>query len=144
MPQLILIRHGQSQWNLENRFTGWWDVDVTEKGAAEAWAAGELMTTLRQARQHAIGKRQWTLVVFPNRDGGAYAAAIRRNGRPRASQQPTRISATSPAASRRARRVQSPGGAKSSARGQGSNSMSWAKGSSGCIIPSPSRPEKAP
>ena len=39
MPQLILIRHGQSQWNLENRFTGWWDVDVTEKGAAEAWAA---------------------------------------------------------------------------------------------------------
>ena len=40
---LILLRHGQSQWNLENRFTGWWDVDVTEKGAAEAWAAGELM-----------------------------------------------------------------------------------------------------
>ena len=30
MPRLILIRHGQSQWNLENRFTGWWDVDVTE------------------------------------------------------------------------------------------------------------------
>ena len=43
MPKLILIRHGQSQWNLENRFTGWWDVDVTEKGAAEAWAAGALM-----------------------------------------------------------------------------------------------------
>jgi len=43
MPQLVLIRHGQSQWNLENRFTGWWDVDVTEKGAAEARAAGELM-----------------------------------------------------------------------------------------------------
>ena len=43
MPQLVLIRHGQSAWNLENRFTGWWDVDVTEKGAAEARAAGELM-----------------------------------------------------------------------------------------------------
>ena len=43
MPRLILIRHGQSQWNLENRFTGWWDVDVTEKGAAEARAAGELL-----------------------------------------------------------------------------------------------------
>ncbi len=43
MPQLILLRHGQSQWNLENRFTGWWDVDVTEKGATEAWAAGTLM-----------------------------------------------------------------------------------------------------
>lgn len=44
MPRLILIRHGQSQWNLENRFTGWWDVDVTEKGAAEARAAGELLS----------------------------------------------------------------------------------------------------
>ncbi|SEN73201.1 2,3-bisphosphoglycerate-dependent phosphoglycerate mutase [Sphingomonas gellani] len=43
MPTLVLIRHGQSAWNLENRFTGWWDVDVTEQGAAEARAAGELM-----------------------------------------------------------------------------------------------------
>ena len=43
MPQLVLIRHGQSQWNLENCFTGWWDVDVTEKGAEEARAAGRLM-----------------------------------------------------------------------------------------------------
>jgi 2,3-bisphosphoglycerate-dependent phosphoglycerate mutase len=44
MPTLVLIRHGQSAWNLENRFTGWWDVDLTEKGVAEARAAGELMT----------------------------------------------------------------------------------------------------
>jgi 2,3-bisphosphoglycerate-dependent phosphoglycerate mutase len=43
MPTLVLIRHGQSAWNLENRFTGWWDVDVTEKGAEEARLAGELM-----------------------------------------------------------------------------------------------------
>lgn len=43
MPKLILVRHGQSQWNLENRFTGWWDVDLTEKGVAEAKAAGTLM-----------------------------------------------------------------------------------------------------
>jgi 2,3-bisphosphoglycerate-dependent phosphoglycerate mutase len=43
MPQLVLIRHGQSAWNLENRFTGWWDVDVTAKGAEEARLAGELM-----------------------------------------------------------------------------------------------------
>ncbi len=43
MPTLILVRHGQSQWNLENRFTGWWDVDLTEKGVAEAKAAGELL-----------------------------------------------------------------------------------------------------
>ena len=40
---LILVRHGQSQWNLENRFTGWWDVDLTEQGVAEARAAGELL-----------------------------------------------------------------------------------------------------
>ena len=43
MPQLVLIRHGQSAWNLENRFTGWWDVDVTAQGAAEARAAGAMM-----------------------------------------------------------------------------------------------------
>jgi len=43
MPTLVLIRHGQSTWNLENRFTGWWDVDVTEQGVAEARAAGALM-----------------------------------------------------------------------------------------------------
>ncbi len=43
MPKLILVRHGQSQWNLENRFTGWWDVDLTEKGVAEATAAGVLL-----------------------------------------------------------------------------------------------------
>jgi 2,3-bisphosphoglycerate-dependent phosphoglycerate mutase len=43
MPRLVLIRHGQSAWNLENRFTGWWDVDLTEKGVEEARAAGLLM-----------------------------------------------------------------------------------------------------
>ena len=43
MPKLILVRHGQSQWNLENRFTGWWDVDLTPQGVAEAKAAGALM-----------------------------------------------------------------------------------------------------
>ncbi len=43
MPSLILVRHGQSQWNLENRFTGWWDVDLTEKGVSEAIAAGHLL-----------------------------------------------------------------------------------------------------
>jgi 2,3-bisphosphoglycerate-dependent phosphoglycerate mutase len=38
-----LVRHGQSQWNLENRFTGWWDVDLTAKGEDEARAAGALL-----------------------------------------------------------------------------------------------------
>ena len=43
MPTLVLLRHGQSQWNLENRFTGWWDVDLTEAGIVEARAAGRLL-----------------------------------------------------------------------------------------------------
>ena len=43
MPRLVLIRHGQSAWNLGNRFTGWWDVDLTAKGVEEARRAGELM-----------------------------------------------------------------------------------------------------
>ncbi|MCU0881166.1 MAG: 2,3-diphosphoglycerate-dependent phosphoglycerate mutase [Hyphomonadaceae bacterium] len=43
MPSLVLIRHGQSQWNLENRFTGWHDVPLTERGEAEASAAGALI-----------------------------------------------------------------------------------------------------
>lgn len=40
---LVLLRHGQSTWNLENRFTGWTDVDLTETGVAEARLAGEMM-----------------------------------------------------------------------------------------------------
>ena len=43
MPTLVLIRHGQSAWNLENRFTGWWDVNLTDLGIEEARAAGALM-----------------------------------------------------------------------------------------------------
>ena len=43
MPTLVLLRHGQSAWNLENRFTGWWDVNLTDKGIAEASAAGTAM-----------------------------------------------------------------------------------------------------
>ena len=47
MPTLVLLRHGQSSWNLENRFTGWVDVPLTEAGEAEARAAGR---QLREAR----------------------------------------------------------------------------------------------
>ncbi len=43
MPTLALLRHGQSQWNLENRFTGWVDVDLTAEGEAQARRGGELM-----------------------------------------------------------------------------------------------------
>jgi 2,3-bisphosphoglycerate-dependent phosphoglycerate mutase len=44
MPTLVLLRHGQSQWNLENRFTGWWDVDLSDEGVEEARAAGRLLS----------------------------------------------------------------------------------------------------
>ena len=43
MPSLVMIRHGQSQWNLENRFTGWHDVPLTGQGVAEARKAGQLL-----------------------------------------------------------------------------------------------------
>lgn len=43
MYKLVLIRHGESQWNKENRFTGWKDVDLSEKGREEAKAAGQLL-----------------------------------------------------------------------------------------------------
>ena len=61
---LILLRHGQSQWNLENRFTGWHDVDLTVDGEAEAKKAGSLIknitldrvytSTLKRARRTAL------------------------------------------------------------------------------------------
>jgi len=44
---LVLLRHGQSQWNLENRFTGWWDVGLSEAGRAEARGAGALLAAER-------------------------------------------------------------------------------------------------
>ena len=43
MKKIVLLRHGESAWNRENRFTGWTDVDLTEKGVGEAYRAGELM-----------------------------------------------------------------------------------------------------
>ena len=43
MGTLVMVRHGQSEWNLKNLFTGWTDVDLTEQGTAEAHAAGQLL-----------------------------------------------------------------------------------------------------
>ena len=40
MKRIVLLRHGESEWNLQNRFTGWTDVDLTERGVAEAREAG--------------------------------------------------------------------------------------------------------
>src|SRR3546814_15427603 len=43
MHKLVLMRHGESQWNLENRFTGWTDVDLTDTGREQARQAGKLL-----------------------------------------------------------------------------------------------------
>ena len=43
MYRVVLLRHGESEWNRENRFTGWYDVDLSDKGRAEARDAGRLM-----------------------------------------------------------------------------------------------------
>ena len=43
MIKLVLLRHGESQWNLENRFTGWTDVGLTKKGESEARSSGEIL-----------------------------------------------------------------------------------------------------
>ena len=77
MPTLVLLRHGQSQWNLENRFTGWWDVDLSEAGLGEARAAGRLLKgqglrlrLLLHQRAHASDP---DASPRPSRDGPAVA-----------------------------------------------------------------------
>ena len=52
MSHLILIRHGQSEWNLQKRFTGWVDVELTAKGKLEACKAGELIKELNLDINH--------------------------------------------------------------------------------------------
>jgi 2,3-bisphosphoglycerate-dependent phosphoglycerate mutase len=50
MAKLVLVRHGQSQWNLENRFTGWVDVPLTDQGKAEAEKAGGILKGMKFAK----------------------------------------------------------------------------------------------
>ena len=68
MSVLVLVRHGESQWNLENRFTGWVDVPLTEKGIQEAKAAGEKIKkeNLRfdQAYTSSLKRAQDTLTLM--------------------------------------------------------------------------------
>ena len=65
MSKLVLIRHGQSLWNLENRFTGWIDVPLTEQGRAEARRAGQLIAdiTFDVAYTSALSRAQETLAL---------------------------------------------------------------------------------
>ncbi len=58
MPKLVLIRHGQSVWNAENRFTGWTDVDLSDRGVLEAEAAGDSLAEIRFDVVHTSGLRR--------------------------------------------------------------------------------------
>ncbi|MCE2497251.1 MAG: 2,3-diphosphoglycerate-dependent phosphoglycerate mutase [Flavobacteriales bacterium] len=66
MAKLVIVRHGQSQWNLENRFTGWVDVDLAPKGIQEAHAAGEKLKgyTFDMAFTSALKRAQHTLDII--------------------------------------------------------------------------------
>ena len=57
MPTLIITRHGQSQWNLDNRFTGWVDVELTAQGIEEAEQGGRLIA---EAEGHHFSPASWT------------------------------------------------------------------------------------
>src|SRR5437588_10756228 len=65
MPTLVLVRHGQSLWNLENRFTGWVDVPLTDTGRAEARRAGELLkgSRFQVAYTSVLSRAQETLSI---------------------------------------------------------------------------------
>lgn len=78
MKRIVLLRHGESTWNKENRFTGWTDVDLTEKGIADAHKAGELMkeegfhfdkaytSFLKGLSRHStVCSTKWTWIGFP-------------------------------------------------------------------------------
>jgi len=66
MPDLVVVRHGQSQWNLENRFTGWIDIDLSEKGIEEAKSAGEKLKgwNFDKAYTSALTRAQRTLDII--------------------------------------------------------------------------------
>jgi 2,3-bisphosphoglycerate-dependent phosphoglycerate mutase len=71
MPKLVLVRHGQSLWNLEDRFTGWVDVPLTARGREEAFHAGELLAeySFDVAYTSALSRAQQTLDLILNAMG---------------------------------------------------------------------------
>jgi len=71
MKRIVLLRHGQSQWNLENRFTGWTDVDLTEQGLEEARKAGELL------KKEGFKVFLCTAVSYLHQDSGSTGKSIK-------------------------------------------------------------------
>ena len=70
MGVLILIRHGQSVWNAENRFTGWTDVELSQKGVGEAERAGDILSEIRFGVVHTSGliRAQKTAEIIMSRN----------------------------------------------------------------------------
>ena len=79
MPYLILLRHGESQWNLENRFTGWVDVDLSPKGEQEAATAGEKLKSfpIDKAYTSVLKRANRTLSIALDRAGKKNVPVIR-------------------------------------------------------------------
>jgi 2,3-bisphosphoglycerate-dependent phosphoglycerate mutase len=82
MYKLVLIRHGESTWNLENRFTGWTDVPLTDTGVAQAKQAGRLLKAegydFDVAYTSVLKRAIWTLWHCAGRDGPHLAAGGQR------------------------------------------------------------------
>ena len=79
MPTLVLVRHGQSQWNLENRFTGWVDVPLTEQGEKEAHRAGQLLMGMKfdTAFTSDLQRAQKTLDIILQEIGQTYLPVLK-------------------------------------------------------------------
>lgn len=78
MAKLFLVRHGQSLWNLENRFTGWQDIDITEAGIEEAKKAGVALKKERIdiAFTSALIRAQHTLSIILEETGNPYIPVV--------------------------------------------------------------------
>ena len=86
MPKLVLLRHGQSQWNADNLFTGWYDVDLTELGRTEAREAGRLLADrpgldLRVVHTSLLTRAIRTADLALGVDGGRLWLPVRRHWR---------------------------------------------------------------
>jgi len=79
MSKLVLVRHGESEWNQQNRFTGWVDVPLTEKGRAEARAAAGQIKEIRfdQAYTSELERAQETLKIILEETGQAQLGTMR-------------------------------------------------------------------
>ncbi|UTW62029.1 2,3-diphosphoglycerate-dependent phosphoglycerate mutase [bacterium SCSIO 12741] len=79
MPQLVIVRHGQSEWNLQNKFTGWVDVDLTEKGENEAANAGEKLAdySFDRAFSSVLKRANRTLDIILSKNGNGTIPVIK-------------------------------------------------------------------